>query len=120
MADVSTGMILGVGLILALVFILLLLGIFAWHQIGGRKFAALNPAHHVQTIRYCRGSYRVTTADGHTHTFGERNLRLIVDSSESGPRSGAPALVNVGVMEDHADVIFAAFEEISSFVKQAR
>ncbi len=120
MADMSTGMTLAVGPILVLVMILLFLGILAWRQVGDGNLTAIDPAHRVQAISYCRGSYCVATADGHTHTFEERHLRLIVDSSESGPPSGAPALVNVGMVEDHADVIFAAFEEISSFVKQER
>jgi hypothetical protein len=118
MADMSTGMMMGVVLILVLVLILLLFGVLAWRQSGGLNLTALDPAHRVQVISYRRGSYLVTTADGETHTFGERNLRLIINSSESGPPSAAPALVNVGMMEDRADVIFAAFEEIRCFVKQ--
>jgi hypothetical protein len=118
MADVSTEMMLGVDLILVLVIILVFLGLLAWRQSGGHNLAALDPARRVQAISYRRGSCLVTTADAKTHTFGERNLRLIIDSSESGPPSHAPALVNVGILEDRADVIFAAFEEISSFVKQ--
>jgi hypothetical protein len=118
MADVSTEMMLGVDLILVLLIILVFLGVLAWRQSGGHNLTALDPAHRVQVISYRRGSYLVTTADGKTHTFGERNLRLMIDSSESGPPRGAPALINVGILEDRADIIFAAFEEISSFVKQ--
>src|SRR5262249_5707160 len=36
----------------------------------------LDAGDRVQTIRYCGDTYRVTTADGKTHTFWERNLRL--------------------------------------------
>lgn len=49
--------------------------------------------------------------------FWERNLRLKVDGSNSGPKRGTPALVGAGMAGDRADVIFAAPEEISGFIK---
>jgi cytochrome c len=78
---------------------------------------ALDPEDRVQTISYCRDTYRVTTGDGKTRAFWERNLRLKTDSSGNGPQKGAPALVGAGMMGDRADVIFAAPEEISEFIK---
>ena len=71
----------------------------------------------VKTITYCRGTYRVTTADGKTRAFWERNLRLKTDSSKDGPQNGAPALLPAGMMGDRADVIFAAPEEISKIIE---
>jgi cytochrome c len=53
----------------------------------------LDSEDRVQTIRYCGDTYKVTTADGKTHDFWERNLRFKTDSSEEGPEKGAPALV---------------------------
>lgn len=76
------------------------------------------PAQRVTSIRYCRDSYHVVTADGEAHDFWERNLRLKTDSSEDGPSKGAPALVRAGMMGDRGDVIFAAPEEISRTIKQ--
>lgn len=84
---------------------------------GVPNLKGLGPEHHVQAIIYCRDTYRVTTADGNTRAFWERNLRLKTDSSNSGPEKGAPALVGAGMAGDRADVIFAAPEEISSFIK---
>jgi len=78
---------------------------------------ALDPEDRVQIISYCRDTYRVTTADGKMHAFWERNLRLKTDSSSNGPQKGAPALIGAGMMGDRADVIFAAPEEISGFIK---
>jgi cytochrome c len=40
----------------------------------------------VQSIHYCRDTYKVTTADGKTHDFWERNLRFKTDSGDDGPR----------------------------------
>ncbi len=72
----------------------------------------------VQTIRYCGDTYKVTTADGKTREFWERNLRFKTDSSEDGPEKGAPALVGAGMMGDRADVIFASPEDISAYVEK--
>lgn len=77
----------------------------------------LDPARHVTGITHCRDTYRVTTADGKTRHFWDRNLRLKTDSSEEGPQSGAPAIVPAGMLGDRADVIFAAPEEISKAIE---
>jgi len=76
----------------------------------------LDPEDRVQAIRYCRDTYRVTTADGKTHNFWERNLRFKTDSSGDGPEKNAPAIVGSGMMGDRASVIFAMPEEISGFI----
>lgn len=77
----------------------------------------LDPAQHVTGITHCRDTYRVTTADGKTRHFWERNLRLKTDSSQDGPQSGEPAIVPAGMLGDRADVIFAAPEEISRAIE---
>jgi cytochrome c len=77
----------------------------------------LEASDRVAAIRYCRDTYRVTTADGETNDFWERNLRFKTDSSGEGPEKGAPALVGAGMMGDRASVIFAAPEEISALIK---
>ena len=76
----------------------------------------IGPDERVQTITHCRDTYRVTTADGKTRDFWERNLRFKTDVSEDGPQKGAPAIVAAGMMGDRADVIFAAPEEISGTI----
>ena len=45
----------------------------------------LDPSIQVKAIAYCRDTYRVTTVDGKTHTFWERNLRFKTDTSKDGP-----------------------------------
>jgi cytochrome c len=86
---------------------------------GGRdpNLKNLEPGQQVKAITYCHDSYRVTTADGKTHAFWERNLRLKTDSGKDGPQSGAPALVPAGMMGDRADVIFAAPDEIAKMIE---
>ncbi len=86
---------------------------------GGQvsKLKNLVPRDRIQTITYCKDTYTVITADGQTRKFWERNLRLKTDASGDGPEKNAPALVKAGMMGDRADVIFAAPEEISGFIK---
>jgi cytochrome c len=76
----------------------------------------LDPEDRVQAIIHCADTYKVTTADGKTRDFWERNLRFKTDVSDDGPQKGAPALVNAGMMGDRADVIFADPSEISALI----
>ncbi|HKO69986.1 MAG TPA: cytochrome c family protein [Bradyrhizobium sp.] len=76
----------------------------------------LDASDRVQEITYCKDTYVVTTANGDTHKFWERNLRLKTDASSDGPEKNAPALVAAGMMGDRADVIFAEPGEISAFI----
>jgi cytochrome c len=78
----------------------------------------LGPGRRVQAISYCKDTYRVTTADGKTHQFWERNLRLKTDSSAEGPQKDAPVLVPAGMMGDRADIIFADPGEISAHIRK--
>jgi cytochrome c len=75
-----------------------------------------DPAARVQEITYCKDTYTVTTANGQTRKFWERNLRLKTDASGDGPEKNAPALVGAGMAGDRADVIFADPSEISPFI----
>jgi cytochrome c len=79
----------------------------------------LEPDERVEKITHCRDTYRVTTADGNTRDFWERNLRFKTDSSDEGPEKGAPAILRAGMMGDRASVIFAAPEEIGGFILSA-
>jgi cytochrome c len=76
----------------------------------------LDAEDRVQAITHCKDTYSVTTADGQTHKFWERNLRLKTDTSGDGPEKNAPALARAGMMGDRADVIFADPSEISSLI----
>jgi hypothetical protein len=71
----------------------------------------------VKAITYCHDTYRVTTADGKTRAFWERNLILKTDSSQEGPERGAPAIMPTGMMGDRASAIFSSPEEIGKFIE---
>lgn len=77
----------------------------------------IEPAKQVKAITYCRDTYRVTTADGKTRAFWERNLRFMTDSGKDGPEKDVPAIMPAGMLGDRAAVIFAAPEEIGRFVQ---
>jgi cytochrome c len=72
----------------------------------------------VEAIRYCRDTYHVTTADGRTTDFWEVNLRFKTDSSDTGPSPGKPVFMRAGQLGDRALVLFAAPEEIGTFIKR--
>jgi len=76
----------------------------------------LDAEDRVQSISYCRNTYKVMTADGKTRDFWERNLRFKTDSGAEGPEKGAPALLGAGMLGDRADVIFAGPGEISGLI----
>jgi cytochrome c len=76
-----------------------------------------DPAVRVQAVTYCEDTYTISTANGQTRKFWERNIRLKTDSSSDGPEKNAPGLVPAGMMGDRADIIFAAPSEISGFIK---
>ena len=76
------------------------------------------PAQQVKAIRYCHDTYHVMTADGRTHDFWERNLRLKTDSSADGPEKGKPALVPAGMRGDRFDIIFADPGEIVPMIER--
>jgi cytochrome c len=86
---------------------------------GGRdpNLKNLEPAKQVKAITYCSDTYRVTTADETTRAFWERNLRFMTDSSQDGPKKGAPAIMPAGMMGDRAAVIFAAPKEITKMIE---
>ena len=86
---------------------------------GGRdpNLKSLEPGQQVKAITYCHDTYRVTTADGKTHAFWERNLRFKTDSSQDGPEKGTPAITPAGMMGDRASVIFAAPEEFTKMIE---
>jgi cytochrome c len=91
-----------------------MMGMMGGGQVPNLK--KLEPDERVAKITHCRDTYRVTTADGKTRAFWDRNLRFKTDAGEDGPEKGAPAIVGAGMMGDRADVIFAAPEEISGSI----
>lgn len=78
----------------------------------------IESARQVKTITYCHDTYRVTTADGKTRAFWERNLRFMTDMSNNGPEKNIPAIMSAGMLGDRAAVIFADPDEIGKFIQR--
>jgi hypothetical protein len=72
---------------------------------------------HLATAQRCHGRYRIVTADGTARDFAEGDVHLKTDGGALGPAPGVPVFVPAGAWRDHADLIFAAPEEIGGFVK---
>jgi cytochrome c len=85
---------------------------------GIPNLKSVSPETQVKEIRYCGDTYTVTTADGKSTMFWERNLRFKTDMSEEGPSKGSPAIVGAGMVGDRASIIFAAPEEFGQFIKR--
>lgn len=76
------------------------------------------PRAEVTKIRHCGDSYFVTTADGIETPFWEMNLRLKLDTRETGPEPGKPVIVGSGMMGDRASIVFARLEELTRFIAE--
>lgn len=74
------------------------------------------PDGQVRSIRHCRDTYTVETADGKVEKVWEFNLRFKSDSSRFGPAPGKPVIVGSGMQGDRASVVFSSPKEISRFV----
>lgn len=79
---------------------------------------AAPPEGQVTAIKHCGDAYTVSTADGKTNKVWEFNLRFKTDSSSLGPPPGKPMIVGAGMQGDRASVVFAAPNEISSFIRE--
>jgi cytochrome c len=80
------------------------------------KLKTVDASSRVKSITYCRDTFTVTTEDGKSRDFWERNLRFKTDSSDEGPDKDAPAILGAGMMGDRASVVFASPDEISRFI----
>ena len=75
------------------------------------------PEEQVASVRHCRSTFFVVTADGTERPFWEMNLRLKVDSSASGPKGDKPVLTPGGMQGDRASLVFSEPAQISAFVQ---
>src|SRR3546814_16586931 len=69
-------------------------------------------------VQHCRDSYCVTTADGAETPFWEMNVRLKLDTRETGPEPGKPAILGAGMAGDRVSIVFSSLEELTSFVTE--
>jgi cytochrome c len=76
------------------------------------------PEAQVVSVRHCRHTFFVVTADGVERAIWETNLRLKVDTSPNGPSGERPVLTQSGMQGDRASLVFSDPAQISSFVQR--
>ena len=74
------------------------------------------PEARVRAIRHCPDTYHITTEDGVQKPIWEKNVRLKIDSAETGPPPGVPAMIASGTGGDRVSVVFASREDLRRFL----
>jgi cytochrome c len=72
----------------------------------------------VTAIRHSGDSYFITTADGVTRPFWEVNVRLKLDTRDTGPAPGKPVVAQAGTRGDRVSVIFSSVKDIKRFIEE--
>jgi cytochrome c len=72
----------------------------------------------VAAMRHCGDGYVVTTQDGTETAFWEKNVRLKIDTQETGPSPGAPVILGAGMQGDRVSVIFASLADLKAIVAE--
>jgi cytochrome c len=72
----------------------------------------------VKAMRHCGGGYLVTTEDGIETPYWEKNVRLKIDSTETGPPEGVPVVLGAGMRGDRVSVIFGSLAELEDFIDE--
>jgi cytochrome c len=77
-----------------------------------------SPAQLVVSVRHCRNTFFLVTADGVERPIWETNLRLKVDTGPAGPMGERPILMPSGMQGDKASLIFSDPAQISRVIEK--
>jgi cytochrome c len=83
-----------------------------------QDLTSLGSNQRIREIRHCRDAFHVTTADGAEFPFWETNVRLKIDTSRRGPKSGEPVLLRSGMAGDRVSVVFSSAAELARLVDE--
>jgi len=75
-------------------------------------------AARVVALRHCGDGYRIETADGGLTVHWEKNIRLKIDSAETGPPPGVGVILGGGMQGDRFSVIFASLADLTRLVSE--
>jgi len=78
-----------------------------------------SPAMRVTAIRHCGDSYFITTGDGRETPYWEKNIRLKIDSVETGPPAGIAVILGSGMGGDRFSVIFPSLTALTKRVAES-
>lgn len=77
------------------------------------------PEMRITAIRHCGDSYFITTDDGRETPYWEKNIRLKIDSVETGPPSGVALILGAGMGGDRFSVIFSSLADLDHLVTES-
>lgn len=77
-----------------------------------------SPEIRVTAIRHCGDSYFITTGDGRETPYWEKNIRLKIDSAETGPPAGVAVILGAGMGGDRFSVIFRSLADLNRLVTE--
>ena len=76
------------------------------------------PVMRVTAIRHCGDSYFITTDDGRETPYWEKNIRLKIDSVETGPPAGVAVILGAGMGGDRFSVIFRSLADLENLISE--
>src|SRR3546814_10706746 len=86
----------------------------AWLSAGAAELIRdAPPAARVTAMRHCGDSYFISTGDGRETPYWEKNIRLKIDSVETGPPPGVPVILQAGMGGDRFSVVFSSLTDIT-------
>ena len=74
------------------------------------------PDIRIVSIRHCGDGYIIKTEDGVVRPHWEKNVRLKLDSTGTGPPKGVPVVLRAGMRGDRISVIFRNVTDLSRFL----
>ena len=72
----------------------------------------------VTAVKHCGDGYRIETADGASSVQWEKNVRLKIDSTETGPPPGIGVVLGAGMQGDRYSVIFSSVADLQRLVSE--
>jgi len=72
----------------------------------------------VVAMRHCGDGYTIETADGAHAVHWEMNIRLKIDSTETGPPPGFGVILGAGMQGDRHSVIFGSLADLERLVSE--
>ena len=77
------------------------------------------PEARVTKVRHCGDSFFITTGDGIETPIWEKNVRIKIDSVETGPSEGVPVVLGAGMRGDRISLIFGSIAEMQGFLEES-
>lgn len=76
------------------------------------------PHARIESIYHCGDSYFISTEDQVKKPYWEKNVRLKIDSAETGPPTGVPVILRSGMQGDRVSVVFSSLDELQKSIKE--